>query len=165
MKNLNLEKLHQVCNKLSNKQDELAGDNVYVSLMGVRSNYCNTSFEQFLEYYSFRFEEKYILVFNDDLIPWEDYSVGDFSYILIELLEISEEDLDLWIDEEVDKQMYLEKLNKRTNKTTNKTVRIMTETQELISKLDEFAFGERDENNPHLELTRREIRMILELTY
>lgn len=41
----------------------------------------------------------------------------------------------------------------------------MTETQEIICKLNEFAFGERDENNPNLELTRREVKVILELNY
>lgn len=116
MKNLNLEKLWEICNKLSNKEDDLAEKNIFVSLMGVRSSYCNTSFEHFLEYYSFRFEESYILVFNDDGIPHEIYNNDDLSYILLELLEMSEEALERWIEEEVDRQVYLENLNKSAEK-------------------------------------------------
>ena len=41
----------------------------------------------------------------------------------------------------------------------------VAETQEILCKLEEIENGERDENNPNLELTRREVRAILELTY
>ena len=41
----------------------------------------------------------------------------------------------------------------------------MTEVQKVLSKLDEFAYGEKDENNPHLELTLEEVKILLELTY
>ena len=116
MKNLNLEKLHQVCNKLSNKQDELAEESIFVSLMGVRSNYYTLSFEGFLDYYSFRVDGEEILVFNQDGIPYEIYNNDDFSYILLGLLEISDEALDRWIEAEVDRQIYLEKLNKSAEK-------------------------------------------------
>ena len=116
LKELNLYKLWQICNKLSNKQDELAEESIYVSLMGVRSNYCDTSFEHFLEYYSFKIEEKYITVFNDDGMPYSEYTNDDFSYVPTELLEMSEEALDRWIEAEVDRQIYLEKLNKSAEK-------------------------------------------------
>ena len=116
MKNLNLEKLHQVCNKLSEKQDELAGDNVYVSLMGVRSSYCTPSFEGFLNYYSFRIDGEDIIVFNNDAVGWESFNNDDFSYIPTELLDIPVEDLIVWIEAEVDRQIYIEKLNKSAEK-------------------------------------------------
>lgn len=41
----------------------------------------------------------------------------------------------------------------------------MTEVQKILSKLDEFVYGEKDENNPHLELTLEEVKILLELTY
>lgn len=115
-KTLNLYKLWQICNKLSNKQDELAEKNIFVSLMGVRSNYCDTSFEHFLEYYSFRFEESYILVFNDDGIPYEIYNNDDFSYVPTELIDMSDEGLDLWIEVEVERQLEAQRVNKLAEK-------------------------------------------------
>lgn len=131
MKNLNLYRIWEILNKLSNKQDELAEESIYVLLMGVMSNYCTPSFEGFLNYYSFRIDGDDIIVFNNDAVGWESFNNDDFSYIPTELLEMLEEDLDKWIDEEVDKQLYLEKLNKSAEKD-----RIKEEIKRLEKQLE-----------------------------
>ncbi len=43
--------------------------------------------------------------------------------------------------------------------------RKMTEIQKVLCKLSDFAYQEIDENNPHLELTLEEVKILLELTY
>jgi hypothetical protein len=113
MKNLNLEKLWQVSNKLLEKQEELFEDGKYAYLLGKQSSFYGGTFERFLEYYSFKIEEDKVVVFNDDPIPYEQYSKQDFSYIPIVLLSFSAEKLEKWIENEVDaqlKEIELEKL-------------------------------------------------------
>lgn len=40
----------------------------------------------------------------------------------------------------------------------------MTPIQEVIAKLNDFIHQEIDENNPHLELTLEEVKILYELT-
>lgn len=101
MKTLDLGKLWELCNILSNKEVELSEENKFISLLGNRSTYTEMSFESFLEYYSFKVEDDKIIVFNDDGIPWEDYTNNDFSEIPTALLSFSAEKLDSWIETEI----------------------------------------------------------------
>lgn len=116
MKELNLEKLWSVCNTLSNKQSELCEQNIFVHLMGHRSDYGEISFESFLEYYSFKIEDDVITVFNNDGIPYEDYHNDDFSYIPLSLLSFAEKELEGWMKNEVENQLAQQKLNKLAEK-------------------------------------------------
>ena len=101
MKNLDLEKLWSVCNKLSNKEQELSERDIYVSLMGHNSNYSEMEFESFIKYYNFGFEDDNIVVFNDDGIPYESYTNQDFSYIPTILLSFDETRLENWTETEI----------------------------------------------------------------
>ena len=101
MKNLDLEKLWSVCNKLSNKEQELSERDIYVSLMGHSSNYSEMEFESFMKYYNFGFEDDNIVVFNDDGIPYESYTNQDFSYIPTILLSFDETRLENWTETEI----------------------------------------------------------------
>ena len=101
MRNLDLEKLWSVCNKLSNKEQELSERDIYVSLMGHSSNYSEMEFESFMKYYNFGFEDDNIVVFNDDGIPYESYTNQDFSYIPIILLSFDETRLENWTETEI----------------------------------------------------------------
>lgn len=101
MKNLDLEKLWNVCNTLSEKESELAEHGTYVYLLGNSSNFSAYSFEQFLEYYSFKIEDDSIIVFNDDKVAWEDYTNNDFSYIPIILLSFDKKRLESWMEIEI----------------------------------------------------------------
>lgn len=116
MKELNLWKLWSVCNLLSEKQSELAEDNIFVNLLGIHSNYGETDFENFLEYYSFKIEKDEIIVFNNDFVPYEDYTNSNFSYIPICLLSFSDERLHSWIKTEIDLQLEIQKREKETEK-------------------------------------------------
>lgn len=116
MKNLNLEKLWEVCTILSNKMEELSEQNIYVYLLGIRSNYSAYDFKSFLDYYSFKIQEDGITVYNDDGIPYEDYTNNDYSYISSVLLSFSREQIDKWIDDEVEKQLKQQNINKLEEK-------------------------------------------------
>lgn len=105
MKNLDLEKLFEVCTILSEKESELAEHNTYVSLLGNRSNFSAYSFEQFLGYYAFKVEDDSIVVFNDDGVPYESYTNQDFSYIPIILLSFDETMLEKYIENEINEQL------------------------------------------------------------
>ena len=105
MKNLDLEKLHYICNKLSNKEQELSERDIYVSLMGHSSNYSEMEFESFIKYYNFGFEDDNIVVFNDDGIPYENYTNQDFSYIPTILLSFDETMLEKYIENEINEQL------------------------------------------------------------
>ena len=105
MKKLDLEKLHYICNKLSNKEQELSERDIYVSLMGHNSNYSEMEFESFMKYYNFGFEDDNIVVFNDDGIPYENYTNQDFSYIPTILLSFDETMLEKYIENEINEQL------------------------------------------------------------
>ena len=105
MKNLDLEKLHYICNKLSNKEQELSERDIYVSLMGHNSNYSEMEFESFIKYYNFGFEDDNIVVFNDDAVSYENYTNQDFSFIPIILLSFDETMLEKYIENEINEQL------------------------------------------------------------
>lgn len=98
---LDLKQLWTVCNTLSQKESELTEDDIYISLLGHRSEYNEMSFEGFLECYSFKINTDDIVVFNNDGIPYEDYHNNDYSNIPICLLSFSAEKLDRWIKTEI----------------------------------------------------------------
>lgn len=132
MKNLDLYRLWEVCNILSNKQGELCEQDIYVSLLGNNSMYSSSSFESFLEYYSFKIDKENIVVFNDDSIPWEDdYTVNDFSYIPISLLSFSSENLEKWIENVIQDQLHQQDLEKSAEKE-----RIEQEIKQLQKRLN-----------------------------
>ena len=116
MRELNLYKLWEVCNTLSLKESELQEQNIFISFLGNRSNFCAQTFESFLEYYSFSIEGETIIVFNDDGVPYEDFSTDDFSYVPAVLLSFGEKELEKWIDDEIEKQLAQQKLEKLQQK-------------------------------------------------
>lgn len=116
MRELNLYKLWEVCNTLSLKESELQEQGIFISFMGNRSNYCNPIFEGFLNYYSFRIDGDEIVVFNDDGVPYEEFTNNDFSYIPTVLLSFGEKELERRIDDEIEKQLTQQKLEKLQQK-------------------------------------------------
>lgn len=89
-------------NKLSNKMEELSEKDIYVSLLGCRSSYNSIDFDNFLEYYSFKFDTGDIVVFNNDSVPYESYDNDDYSYIPTKLLEMSDEEFDIWTEKKIE---------------------------------------------------------------
>jgi hypothetical protein len=112
MKELNLYKIWEIMNKLSNTMDMLSEEDKYFYLLGHQSSYSEMSFEGFLEYYSFKIDGDNIIIFNDDSVAWENFTVNDFSYIPICLLSFSAEKLESWIEVEIDLQLEKQKREK-----------------------------------------------------
>ena len=129
MKELNLWKLWEVCNTLSNKESELCEQNIFVHLLGHRSNYGEIGFEGFLNYYSFRIDGDEIVVFNQDGIPYEDYYNDDFSYIPLSLLSFGEKELEKWMEDEIERQLAQQKRDKLAEKEDIKQKIKYLETQ------------------------------------
>ena len=131
MKNLNLEKLHYICNKLSNKEQELSERDIYVSLMGHNSNYSEMEFESFIKYYNFGFEDDNIVVFNDDAVSYENYTNQDFSYIPIILLSFDETMLEKYIENEINEQLkHQEREKVREKEDLKKQIELLTKKLE-----------------------------------
>lgn len=118
MRELNLYRVWEIMNILSEKASELSEENKYVHLLGTKSNYTEMSFESFLEYYSFKFENDNLIIFNDDGIPWEDFTVDDYSSFPLSLLSFGEKELKDYIKNEINnqlKQQEVEKLAEKEN--------------------------------------------------
>lgn len=129
MKTLNLYRVWEIMNKLITKQNLLE---IYISFFGDSSNYYPTmGFEDFLDYYNFSINEHYLVVFNDDGIPYEDYTNNDFSYIPRQLLNMSDEELDIWMEEEIKRQLLQQDLEKEL-----KREHILEEIKRLQKELE-----------------------------
>ena len=134
MKNLDLEKLHYICNKLSNKEQELSERDIYVSLMGHSSNYSEKEFESFMKYYNFGFEDDNIVVFNDDAVSYENYTNQDFSYIPIILLSFDETMLEKYIENEINEQLKHQEQERLQRKEDLKTkIELLTKKLEACN--------------------------------
>lgn len=127
MKNLNLYRLWEVCNTLSNTELGLSENNCYVSLLGHRSDYCEMSFEEFLNYYSFKVEDDNIVVFNDDGVAYESYTINDFSYVPTILLSFDEKRLENWMEIEIKLQLEAQEREKaREKEDLKKQIELLT---------------------------------------
>lgn len=105
MKTINLYRIWEILNLLYTKQTELEEQDIFVCLLGNNSKYIDTSFENFLVHYSFKIEKDYISIFNDDLVPYENYSNIDFNLIPFEMLNKSDDEINIWVEKEVKKQL------------------------------------------------------------
>jgi hypothetical protein len=102
---LDLEKIWKLCNYFSDKQCALDEQNCYVQLLGNSSEYFSRDFESFLEYYYFKIEDNYVVVFNNDAVPYENYHNTDYSYIPLSVLGFGEEELENYINKMVEMQL------------------------------------------------------------
>ena len=105
MKELNLYRIWQIMNKVSEAQDKMHEKDLYVYLLNTRSYYVQSDFENFLNYFNFKIEKEYIEVFNYDPIPYESDNNDDVFYIFKKLLPMTDQDLDIWIEEKTQKEL------------------------------------------------------------
>lgn len=115
---LDLKRLHEIFNKISFEEELLSENGIFVNLLGNRSNYYQSSLEHFLDFYSFKINKDSISVFNDDGIPWENYTNGDFSDINIDVLKMSNLEVDEWIKNKVEthlKQLKVDEIKRIEN--------------------------------------------------
>lgn len=101
MKTLNLYKVWKVLNFLNEQEEIYNNKDIYPCFLGTRSSYYIVDFENFLEYYSFKIDVNDIVIFNDDGVPYEDFTNQDFSHISQELLEFDEKELEDWCGRQV----------------------------------------------------------------
>ena len=57
MKELNLYRIWQIMNKISEEQDKMHEKDLYVYLLNTRSYYVQSDFENFLNYFNFKIEK------------------------------------------------------------------------------------------------------------
>ena len=67
-------------------------------------NNASLEYESFLEWYSFKIIRDSIMVFNDDRVPYEDYTWNDFNYIPFYVISMSDEEVEKWVLEEIKKK-------------------------------------------------------------
>lgn len=133
MKTLNLHRVWEIMNKLTEKKNILEEEGVYVNFFGNSSNYYGVEdFKDFLDHYNFSINERYLVVFNDDWVPYEDWSENDFNHIPREIIDMTDEELDVWAEEEVKRQKEQERLNKIAEKE-----RIKQEIERLQKQLED----------------------------
>lgn len=131
MKTLDLEKVYSVLCTVIGRQHLLEEEGKHYDLLYNTSNFYPEydGFENFLSYYSFKFvfkdygdSIKGLEVFNDDLVPYEDYSLDEHILVPIQLLSMSPAELEEWIEvrikeceleNEVSKQNEIEKLERQ----------------------------------------------------
>ena len=61
-------------------------------------------YEGFLDWYSFKMLKDTIMVFNDDRVPYEDYTWNEFNYIPFSVMNMSDEGVEKWVIEEIKKK-------------------------------------------------------------
>ena len=105
MKELNLHRIWQILNKVSEAQDKMHEKDLYVYLLNTRSYYVLSNFENFLNYFSFKIEKEYVEVFNYDPIPYESDNNDDVFYIFKKLLPMTDEELDVWIEDKIEREL------------------------------------------------------------
>lgn len=105
MRELNLHRVWEIMNKLKQKEYSLEEEDIYVYFLSRRSQYIPTDFEGFVDYYSFSVNEWYLVVFNDDGVPYEDYTNEDFNHIPRQILDMTDEELDTWMEDEMKRQL------------------------------------------------------------
>lgn len=105
MREINLYKIWQIITKVSEEQDKMHEKDLYVYLLQSRSYYVSSDFENFINYFSFKIEKEYVEVFNYDPVPYENCSNDEVFYVPKELLEMTDQGLDIWIEEKIQKEL------------------------------------------------------------
>ena len=134
MKKLDLEKVWQIMNRLSYEESKIGEEqDKWVSLLGHGSCYYELNFDDFLDYYSFKVKDDNIIVFNDDGVPYEDYSNDDFSYVPLCLLSFSAEEIEKWIQEKVEKHIKQEEeVKKQKEEGIKKQIELFQKQLEIL---------------------------------
>lgn len=105
MKELNLYRIWQIMNRVSEAQDKMHEKDLYVYLLNSHSYYVPSDFENFLNYFNFKIEKEYVEVFNRDGVPYENYNNDDVFYIPNKLLSFTDEELDVWIEDKIEREL------------------------------------------------------------
>lgn len=79
------------------------------------------SFQDFVEWFSFKLEKDSVIYFNNDWIPYENEQWNDFNFIPFELLDESEEFIKEWVLKKIKslEESYKEELKERLRRAEN----------------------------------------------
>ena len=79
------------------------------------------SFQDFVEWFSFKLEKDSVIYFNNDWIPYENEQWNDFNFIPFELLDESEEFIKEWALKKIksSEESYKEDLKDRLRRAEN----------------------------------------------
>ena len=133
MKELNLYRIYQIINKVSEEQDKMHEKDLYAYLLNTRSYYIESDFENFLKYFSFRIDKDYVEVFNYDPVPYENYNNDETFYVPKKLLALTDQELDIWIEEKIQKELDRIESDKIANKE-----RIIADIERLNKQLNKL---------------------------
>jgi len=131
MEQLNLHRVWQIMNKVSEAQDKMHEKDLYVYLLNTRSYYVPSDFGNFLNYFSFKVEKEYVEVFNCDPVPYENYSNDDVFYIPNKLLFFTDEELNVWVEDKTQRELKRIERDKIAEKE-----RIKADTDRLNKQLE-----------------------------
>lgn len=92
MKQLDLEKVHQVLSKVVEKYQKEEDSEI---IEGIEHFYHD--FEQFIKDFCFRFEDDYLIIFNNDPIPYEEYANDKYIYLPLVLLNYNDNEIYEWM--------------------------------------------------------------------
>ena len=67
-------------------------------------NNASLEYEGFLDWFSFKVLADSVMVFNDDPIPYEDYTWNDLNYIPFSVMNMTDEEVEEWVIEEIEKE-------------------------------------------------------------
>lgn len=130
---LDLQKVWSIMNFITEQENVYNEKDIYPYLLSLNSHYYYQDFNHFLEHYSFRINEDEICVFNDDQVPYEDFTNSDFSYIPKELLDYNDKQLIEWVGKQVGIHLKRVEENKREEKENLKNqIKVLTERLEKL---------------------------------
>ena len=106
---IDLKRLWEITLIICNEIDEAPEEDFYI--------YYTTqySFESFLNYFSIKIDiiREEITYYNDDKVPYEDFTYQDFNTLPLSILEFKDEEVKEWLYEKNKERVLKEKENRK----------------------------------------------------
>ena len=106
---IDLKRLWEITLIICNEIDEVCNEDFYI-------NYTTQySFESFLNYFSIKIDiiREEITYYNDDKVPYEDFTYRDFNTLPLSILEFKDEEVKEWLYEKNKERVLKEKENRK----------------------------------------------------
>ena len=106
---IDLKRLWEITLIICNEIDEAPEEDFYI-------NYTTQySFESFLNYFSIKIDiiREEITYYNDDKVPYEDFTYQDFNTLPLSILEFKDEEVKEWLYEKNKERVLKEKENRK----------------------------------------------------
>ena len=106
---IDLKRLWEITLIICNEIDEAPEEDFYI-------NYTTQySFESFLNYFSIKIDiiREEITYYNDDKVPYEDFTYNDFNTLPLSILEFKDKEVKEWLYEKNKEHVIKEKENRK----------------------------------------------------